>query len=416
MSFSKQPVAIPHRLIRVAMTALLLGLSTYGSSVGAQSYPMPVPSPTPPPAPIPPPGPSPTPEPPATPSTYASTPVVSNGAVMGTINDPNLINPWGVAASPDGPIWVANNATQTATAYDGAGTLQITVALPAGTRGLANPTGLVFNGTPEFAISNGIASAPATFILDGEGGTLMAWSANVDPASAMIAYDDGAGGAVYKGLALASNGTANLLYATDFHNGKVDVFNGLFQKATVPGGFADPELPAGFAPFGIQAVSLAGVAVIVVTYAQHTADNPDAEVKGPGLGFADVFDANGTFLRHLSAPGGNLNAPWGVALAPANFGSLSNLLLVGNFGDGVINAFDPNTGAFVDSVKDAAGQPIANEGLWGLIFGNGTNNQPPNALFFTAGIADEAAGLYGQIHNDVPMNQGGGRMRPGPPP
>jgi uncharacterized protein (TIGR03118 family) len=325
------------------------------------------------------------------------TPLVSNGAVMGTVNDPNLINPWGLAASPDGPTWVANNATQTATAYDGAGNPQFITALPAGMRGAADATGLVFNSTQDFTLSNGSASAPATFIFDGEGGTLLAWSPNIDPMSAMITYDDGSGGAVYKGLTLATTGSANLLYATDFHNNKVDVFDGQFHKVNVPGGFADPQLPQGYAPFGIQALSLAGATVIVVTYAQHTADDPDEDVEGPGLGLVNVFDTNGTLLRHLVAPGGNLNAPWGVVRAPENFGSLSNMLLIGNFGDGVINAFDPNSGAFVDALRDASGQPIANDGLWGLRFGNGALNQPTNTLFFAAGIADEAAGLYGRI-------------------
>jgi uncharacterized protein (TIGR03118 family) len=316
---------------------------------------------------------------------------------MGTITDSGLINPWGVAASPDGPIWVANNATQTATAYDGAGNRQIAVALPAGTRGLADATGLVFNSSPEFVIGNGSASAPATFIFDGEGGTLLAWAQSVNPTSAMITYDDGSGGAAYKGLALAANGGANLLYATDFHNNKVDVFDGQFHKVTVSGGFADPQLPQGYAPFGIQALSLAGATVIVVTYAQHGANNPDEEAEGPGLGLVNVFDTNGTLLKHLVATGGNLNAPWGVVLAPENFGSLSNMLLIGNFGDGVINAFDPNSGAFVDTIKDASGTPIANDGLWGLIFGNGANNQPKSTLYFAAGIGAEAAGVYGHI-------------------
>jgi uncharacterized protein (TIGR03118 family) len=399
MSSSKQYVTVmtKRRLIRFAMTALLTGFGLHVGGVGAQSYPTPMPDPTPMPTPTPTPAPTPAPTPPATPSTFVATPLVSNGAMAGTVTDPSLINPWGLAASSDGPIWVANNATQTSTAYDGAGTKQIAVSIPAGTRGLANPTGVVFNGTTDFAVSNGSASAPATFIFDGEGGTVLAWSPNVSPATATIAYDDGTGGAVYKGLALAANASGSFLYATDFHNAKVDVFDAQFHKVSAAGGFVDPALPTGFAPFGIQAVQLGTTPVIVVTYAQHTTDTPDEEVKGPGMGFANVFDTNGTLLMHLSAPAGNLNAPWGVALAPANFGSFSNMLLVGNFGDGVINAFDPTSGAFVDTLKDAMGQPIAIDGLWGLLFGNGTNNQPATTLYFAAGIADEAAGLYGHI-------------------
>jgi uncharacterized protein (TIGR03118 family) len=325
------------------------------------------------------------------------TPIVSNGSVGGTITDANLVNPWGVAVLPGGPIWVANNATQTATAYDGAGRQQFAVSLPADARGPAAATGLVANTTAEFVIGNGSVSSPAQFIFDGEAGTLMAWSVNVDPANAITVYSDGAGGAVYKGLAIASNGTANLLYATDFHNGKVDVFNGQFQKITAPGGFVDPQLPSDYAPFGIQAVQLNGTPVIVVTYAQHTAEAPDDEVRGPGLGIVNVFDVNGTLLQHLVGVGAQLDAPWGVALAPATFGSLANMLLIGNFGDGTIAAFHPTDGAFVDMVKDAAGQPIVNDGIWGMMFGNDANDQPAGTLFFAAGIADETAGLYGRI-------------------
>jgi uncharacterized protein (TIGR03118 family) len=391
MSSSKPHPMANHRYIRLAMAALLTALSTYAGSLSAQSYPMP--PPTPPPAPMPPP----TPAPPPTTGTYVMMPLVSNGTVMNTMNDPALINPWGIALSPDSPMWVANNATETATAYDGAGNQLIAVALPSGSRGPADPTGLVFNSTPEFPVSNGTAAAPATFIFDGEGGTLQAWNLSINPTSTSIAYDDGPGGAVYKGLAIANNGAANLLYATDFHNSKIDVFDGQFQKTSVPGGFVDPQLPPGFSPFGIQAVPLNGSTVIVVTYAQHAADNPDDELDAPGAGVVNLFDVNGTLLKRFTVPGSNLNAPWGVVLAPADFGALSNLLLVGNFGDGIINAFDPNSGAFVDTVKDAAGQPIANDGLWGLTFGNGTNNQPTNTLFFAAGINDETAGVYGRI-------------------
>jgi uncharacterized protein (TIGR03118 family) len=325
------------------------------------------------------------------------TPLVSNGAVTATVTDPNLVNPWGIALAPGLPVWVANNATQTSTAYDPAGTLQITVSLPATARGPAAPTGLVFNGTADFVMSNAMASAPAQFIMAGESGALLAWSLDVDPANALIVYDDGAAGAVYKGLAIANNGSVNQLYAADFHNGKVDVFDGQFQKIAVTGGFIDPQLPEGYAPFGIQAVTLGGIPMIIVTYAQHTADNMDEEVPGPGLGIVDVFDPNGSLLRRLVSPGAQANAPWGIALAPATFGSLGNLLLVGNFGDGVINAFDPNSGAFVDTVKDASGMPIVNEGLWGLAFAVDANNQPTPTLYFAAGIASEAAGLFGRI-------------------
>ncbi|GFE79916.1 hypothetical protein GCM10011487_19160 [Steroidobacter agaridevorans] len=365
--------------------AILLATLVASSAI-AQGYPDP---PQPPPPPTPPP-PSPT-------GPFAMTPLVSNGAIAATVTDPNLVNPWGVALAPGLPIWVTNNLTQTSTAYDPAGTLQITVSLPSTARGPASPTGLVFNGSTDFVVSSAMASAPAQFIMVGESGTLLAWSPDIDPANALVVHDDAAGGAVYKGLAIATNGSANLLFAADFHNGKIDVFDGQFQKIAAPGGFADPQLPADYAPFGVQAVTLGGVPMIVVAYAQHTADNLDEEVKGAGLGIVNVFDPNGSLLRRLVSPGAQANAPWGIALAPASFGPLGNLLLIGNFGDGVINAFDPNSGAFVDTIKDASGQPIVNDGLWGLAFAVDANNQPIPPLYFAAGIADETAGVFGRI-------------------
>ena len=386
MSSNKHPTNTRRARIGLGMVVL-----TAAFSVNAQVYPPPPPMPPPT---MPPGTPS---APPGAPSAFVMTPLVSNGAVPGTVSDLALINPWGIAASPDSPIWVANNATQTATAYDGAGSKAITVALPAGTRGAADATGIVFNATPDFVVSNGIASAPATFILDGEGGTLLAWAQNVDAANAIVTYDDGAGGAVYKGLAIAPNGDANLLYAADFSNAKVDAFDGRFQKVGVPGRFEDPQLPQGYAPFGIQALSLEGQTVILVAYAQQTPEAPGEELQGEGLGVVNLFDTNGTLIRNLVGPGAQLNAPWAAVVAPANFGSLGNMLLIGNFGDGVINAFDPTTGAFVDAVKDAAGQPIANDGLWGLVFGNGANGQSATSLYFAAGIGEEAAGVYGRI-------------------
>jgi uncharacterized protein (TIGR03118 family) len=239
-------------------------------------------------------------------------------------------------------------------------------------------------------------SAPARFVFDGEGGTLLGWAPSVDATHAIIAYDDGTGGAVYKGLAVAADSGANFLYATDFHNNKVDVFDKDFHKVTVSGGFTDSTLPAGYAPFGIQALQIGSQTVIYVTYAQRDTGSDD-NVNGAGLGLVNVFDTQGTLLQHLVPVGGALNAPWGVALAPAAFGTLSNDVLIGNFGDGVINAYDPDTGAFEGSIQDSLGQPIANAGLWAIAFGNGAHNQPTTTLYFAAGIADEVDGLYGRI-------------------
>lgn len=338
----------------------------------------------------------PPPPPPPPPSAFTMSPLVSNGAVANTTTDQKLINPWGIVFAPNLPVWIADNGTQSSTLYDGTGgALPLVVNLPGGANGDADATGIVANGTTDFAVSSGTVSGPARFIFDGEGGMILGWAPTVDATNAIVAYTD-TGGAVYKGLAIAADSGANFLYATDFHNNKVDVFDGSFQKVTTTGGFADPTLPAGYAPFGIQALQIGGQTVIYVTYAQRAPDSDD-ETDGAGLGLVNVFDTKGTLLKHLVPTGGKLNAPWGVALAPANFGTLSNDVLIGNFGDGVINAYDPSTGTFVDSVKDANGQPIATAGLWGIAFGNGARNQPTNTLYFAAGIGDEAAGLYGRI-------------------
>jgi len=312
--------------------------------------------------------------------------------------DANLVNPWGIVFAPGATVWVANNRTQTATLYDGTGLRQARVVhIPAGLDGAADPTGIVANGTTDFVVTHGSTSGPAKFIFAGEGGTITAWAPAVDGQNAFVEYDDGAGGAVYKGLAIASDASnVTRLYATDFHNNKVDVFDNTFHKVTVSGGFSDSTLPAGYAPFGIQALTVHDQTLIYVTYAKQDTAKRD-NVVGAGLGLIDVYDAQGVLKSHLVAEGGKLNAPWGLALAPANFGTLSNLLLVGNFGDGAINAFDPSTGQSGGTLSDASGQPIVNPGLWGIAFGNGAHNQPSTTLYFAAGIAAGAGGLYGRI-------------------
>jgi uncharacterized protein (TIGR03118 family) len=329
---------------------------------------------------------------------FSQTDLVSNGTVMAATTDADLINPWGLALAPTGPMWVANNGTQTSTLYDGTGIKQsLVVAIPPPSAGPADPTGMVFNSSSDFAIAkNGGAPSPALFIFSGEGGAISGWSQSVDPLNAVTAYDDGAGGAVYKGLAIANNGSANFLYATDFHNNKVDVFNTSFAKVVTSGAFTDPTLPAGYAPFGIQAITIGTTVSIIVTYAQQDSQK-HANVSGAGLGLVDMFDSNGKFLQHLVATGGALNSPWGVALAPAGFGTFANMLLIGNVGDGVINGYDPSSGAFVGSVNDSNGKPLANPGLWGIVFGNGAFNQPVTTLYFAAGISTQTGGLYGRI-------------------
>ena len=253
-------------------------------------------------------------------SGYVSTHLISNRNAANnpysTANvDPRLVNPWGIAFNPQGFVWVANNGSSTSTLYDGDGVRQtLVVAIPAGASGSAEATGIVFNGTQSFPVTQAGVTAPALFIFVGEGGTVSAWSPTVDANSAILVVDRAAEGKSYKGAALASAGGAPRLYAADFHNGVVDVYDGNFAPVVKAGAFSDPQLPAGYAPFGIQAIG----SQIVVAYAKQDAQAAD-EVGGPGLGAVDVFDSAGNLTARLIAPGGKLNAPWGMALAPANF-------------------------------------------------------------------------------------------------
>ncbi|CAE6785167.1 hypothetical protein R75465_04246 [Paraburkholderia aspalathi] len=327
---------------------------------------------------------------------FTSSVLVSDGAVSAPHTDPNLKNGWGIAFNPKGFVWVADNGTSVATLYDGNGVPQsLVVSIPNGTSGTANPTGIVFNGTTDFTVTQGGKSGVGAFIFSGEGGTITAWAPAVAPTNAIVMFDGGSAGAVYKGLALASNGTANFLYATDFHNNRIDVFDTNFAKVAMPGKFQDATLPAGFAPFGIQAIG----SKLFVTYAKQDAAAHD-NVDGSGLGFVDVFDTSGNLLQHF-ASAGPLNAPWGVAQAPGNFGRFSGDILVGNFGDGTINAFDPASGQSLGTINLSNGTTFVQPGLWGIAFGNGLDNQPTNTLFFAAGPNDEANGVYGRI--DVKM-------------
>ena len=340
-------------------------------------------------------------------SAFALTKLVADTSAAGAMTtDPNLVNPWGVAFGT-GPVWVANNHSETSTLYDGAGVPQpsgaaLVVNLAPGTGGVTfDPTGVIFNSTTDFVVTEGANSGAALFIFAGEGGMIAGWALNVDLTNAINVYAD-ANGAVYKAVALANSGTANFLYAADFHNNKVDVFDATFAKQASTATsftFTDPSLPPGYAPFGIQAIKngTGGAYQIYVAYAvQQGPDNHD-NANGAGLGLIDIYDTNGKFVKRLASPGDALNAPWGMAVAPSDFGTLSGALLVGNFGDGTINGYDASSGVFMGAVTDHSGVPIALPGLWGIAFGNDANSQPHNTLFFAAGPNDEANGLYGRI-------------------
>ncbi|MDB5365557.1 MAG: motif protein [Rhodospirillales bacterium] len=318
-------------------------------------------------------------------ATYVQQNLVSNGSVPGTLTDPNLINAWGMSYSPTGPFWVSSNGADVATLYNGAGVIQsLVVSTPAA------PTGQVFNGGSGFTITNGTISAPARFLFASESGTISGWNSTVNPTHAVIPTggDQSGAGAVYKGLAIATDAGAQRLYAANFAKNTVDVFDGSFNLVKQ---FTDPSLPANYAPFNVQTVN----GQLIVTFAQREVGGTD-DVKGAGKGFVDIFATDGTLLKQLVTQG-PLNAPWGVALAPSGFGEFGKDLLIGNFGDGRINAFDPLTGAFLGALLDHGKNPLTIDGLWGLSFGNGGAAGQTNQLFFTAGPDGEANGLFGRI-------------------
>jgi uncharacterized protein (TIGR03118 family) len=262
-----------------------------------------------------------------------------------------------------------------------------------------DPTGQVFNGTSDFVVHSGAASAPALFIFATESGIISGWNPNVPPpppsADAQVGYT-APDGAIYKGIALASNGGANFLYATDFHNNKIDVLDKNFALTPqAAGAFTDPNLPTGYAPFGIATIG----GKLYVSYAQQDVNAKD-DVQGPGKGFIDVYSTDGHLQQRLVSQG-KLNAPWGMVQATANFGDFSNDLLVGNFGDGRINVYNPSTGNFLGTLK-TDGHPISIDGLWGLAFGNGGTAGGANTLYYAAGPNDEADGLFGKITANAP--------------
>jgi uncharacterized protein (TIGR03118 family) len=331
---------------------------------------------------------------------YQRTNLVSNVAGLAATTDPNLVNAWGIARNPTGPFWVADNGTGVSTLYDGSGDLfpvgmplVVSVPPPEGSAPGAGsaPTGIVFNGTSDFVVTEGENSSPALFIFSTEDGTISGWSPNVDATAAILTVDDSDEETIYKGLAIGTNADGNFLYATNFHGNEVAVYDRTFAEVDLAGSFTDPSLPAGFAPFGIQNISGA----LYVTYAKQDADGED-DVPGPGNGYVDVFDTDGNLIGRFASQG-SLNSPWGLALAPPDFGPFSNAVLVGNFGDGRVNAFDPVSGDFLGQLTGDDGSAITIDGLWGLSFGNGGNAGAEDVLFFTAGINDEQDGLFGSI-------------------
>ena len=316
--------------------------------------------------------------------------------------DANLVNPWGIAFFPGGPFWINDNNSGFSTLYDQTGMLQgtFTIPPPAGSTAAATPTGIVANLSQTGFIVGG---KPSLFIFDTEDGTISGWNGG---ATVILAVDNsmGGAGAVYKGLAMITNNGANFLLATNFRSGKVEVYDSNFKLTNLSGTFTDPNLPAGYAPFGIHVITANSQTKIYVTYALQDAAKHDP-VHAAGDGVVDIFDTNGNMIQTFVMQGDmHTNAPWGVVVPPAGFGAFAGDVLVGNFGDGVLNAYMP-AGTFIDSVKDAGGNVITNLSLWDLAFGGGGAAGDANTLYLTAGGMAEMHGVFASL---VPTQASGG--------
>jgi len=337
-------------------------------------------------------------------TSYRQINLVSDQAGKASLTDPDLVNAWGLAASPGtnaspgSPLWVADNGSDKATLYAGASATSVSkVPLVVNVTGAA-PTGQVFNSdSSAFVVSDSHGnSGSSLFLFDTENGTIDGWAPNVNPNGTNpstvteVGRNNGAN-AVYKGLAIAKSSVGTTLYATNFRSGRVEAYDGTFTPVELPGGlFVDPKLPAGYGPFGIAVI----MGKLYVSFAKQDATLHD-DVAGQGNGFVDVFGRNGKFIRRLITRGA-LNSPWGMALAPASFGQFAGDLLVGNFGDGHINVYNPTSGLRLGQLRGSNGQPIVIDGLWGLMFGNG-NAAGNNQLLFSAGPDGESHGLLGKI-------------------
>src|SRR5215471_10427916 len=328
---------------------------------------------------------------------YTVTPLASDVPGLAPATDPNLVNTWGLARSATSPWWIANNGMASTSVYTGAG-VRVDIGGKA-TQGVpGDPTGAVFSGIAgQFQV--GTTVSPTTlgtsnFIFDGEDGTISAWRGGSTAALVTVPST----GAVFKGLAISNGASGPRLYATDFAQGtghsRVDVFDGSWTPVNTPGAFVDPGLPKDYGPFGIQTIGDR----VFVTYGKQQAGSTD-EAHGRGLGIVDAYDLDGKFLGRV-AQHGQLDAPWGLAMAPASFGRFGGDLLVGNFGDGQINAYQEMANGHFEhrgTLRVASHGKLSIDGLWALEFGNAGSNGNPDTLFFTAGINDEADGLFGTI-------------------
>jgi len=313
--------------------------------------------------------------------------LVSDIPELADNTDPNLVGAWGISESATSPFWVADSAKGVSTLYNSSGgAIPLVVAIPPAKSGGAGiPTGTVFNTSTGFEVATG---KPAAFIFATLDGTISGWNSSVDHTNAIVKVNNSSAGAAYTGLAIGTSNSNTFLYAANFHAGTVDVFDSTFTAA-MAGTFKDPMLPTGYAPFNVQ--NLGGK--LYVAYALQNADKSFA-ASGAGDGYVDVFDTAGTLLGRLISAG-HLNAPWGLAIAPASFGDFGNDLLVGNFGDGTVNVYNPTTGAYVATLSDVIGATITIPNLWALQVGNGGSGGDPNAVYFTAGIPGPDNGNHG---------------------
>lgn len=331
----------------------------------------------------------------STPPSFTVTAYVSDQAGTATHTDANLVNAWGLAYGPTTDFWVANQGTKTSTVYNGLGVAPnpaLVVTIPSAT-GIAaqGPTGVVYNGTASFMGD--------VFIFASLDGTLSGWTSG---SAAVLRKDNSASGALYTGLATGSSGGNAYLYAADFALGTIDVFDTTYTAANLgASAFVDATLPSGYFPFNIQ--NLGGY--LYVTYAQKSGTGQ--ATAGAGLGYVDVYGLDGTFMTHLVSQG-TLNAPWGMAIAPVGFGAFGGALLVGNFGDGRISAYNLTTGAALGQIANAAGTPLSIDGLWGMVFGNGSSAGSSVQLYFAAGPSGQAHGLFGTLSYGAPSGTGGG--------
>ncbi|MBS1911253.1 MAG: TIGR03118 family protein [Bacteroidetes bacterium] len=322
--------------------------------------------------------------PPLNTSTYTESKLVADDQGAGAaIVDVNLVNPWGLAFGATGTLWVSNNHSGTSTLYDATGAkLQTVVNIPSKTAPTGgSPTGVIYNSTADFVIPE--ASA-ARFIYAGEDGTISAWASGMT--DARIVADRSASDAVYKGIAMATNGGSNFIYLTNFKKNTVDVFDATYRYSK---SFTDATIPAGYAPFGIQNIG----GMLYVTYAKQKGPDNEDDDPAVGNGYVDIFNADGTLQRRF-ASNGLLNSPWAVVMAPSGFGSVSGDILIGNFGDGHIGAYDPGTGVLIGQLRDQNNITITIEGLWALTFGP---SSAPTTLYFAAGPGDEEHGLLGTL-------------------